>query len=442
MNKWAVDDCCEWLGSIGLSAYEQEFRDNDITGDVLVHADHDMLRQLKVTSVGHRLLILRGIKAQRNGEPPDAESRSARARPDEAALEALWKDVSRLEKEVIGLRSDLDPVLHQFKDFVDHRKPNTVGLPQRGGSSSSFQTASSSSTLVNAVSPSTSVPMSVAQSVASPEKPGTPASSEKVVGTIRVSCAVDSKKVDVGAKSFKVSTQDTCAKLLPSLLKRYGIDEPPARFIWLMRKNNKERTLATDERPLSLQNSMQDEDGVPVFIIKRKLRDQPRTLNSSDTLKGSTKSPSTALSSQDLTEPYAVALQDFKAEREDEISLERGDRVVVLKKDADWCSVKKMDTGSVGWVPSSFLVDSMDLMSKDRDKQTPLRGTVAYDFVSESPPIITIRKGDVVDILKWNDLWFLVETRDQKGWIPKSYVLVGKDQALDTKESDVSSVFG
>jgi hypothetical protein len=36
--------------------------DNEITGDVLINASHDMLKDLNIKSVGHRLAILRAIK--------------------------------------------------------------------------------------------------------------------------------------------------------------------------------------------------------------------------------------------------------------------------------------------------------------------------------------------------------------------------------------------
>lgn len=37
------------------------YKDNDITGDVLVHADHEMLRELDVSSVGTRFAILKAV---------------------------------------------------------------------------------------------------------------------------------------------------------------------------------------------------------------------------------------------------------------------------------------------------------------------------------------------------------------------------------------------
>ena len=35
--------------------------ENEITGDILVHLDHESLKEIGVESVGHRLLLLRAV---------------------------------------------------------------------------------------------------------------------------------------------------------------------------------------------------------------------------------------------------------------------------------------------------------------------------------------------------------------------------------------------
>ncbi|KAK9359973.1 hypothetical protein V1504DRAFT_183179 [Lipomyces starkeyi] len=58
---WDVQEVGNWLEQIGLWQYHDSFVENDITGEVLIHLDHDFLKDLGVSSIGHRLQILRAV---------------------------------------------------------------------------------------------------------------------------------------------------------------------------------------------------------------------------------------------------------------------------------------------------------------------------------------------------------------------------------------------
>ena len=49
------------------------FVENDITGDILCQADHALLKQLRVNSVGHRIMILRAINNYRANSGEDMD---------------------------------------------------------------------------------------------------------------------------------------------------------------------------------------------------------------------------------------------------------------------------------------------------------------------------------------------------------------------------------
>jgi hypothetical protein len=51
-------DIVVWLRSLGLGKYEAAFRENDIDETVLPSLTHETLKDLGVTSVGHRLKLL------------------------------------------------------------------------------------------------------------------------------------------------------------------------------------------------------------------------------------------------------------------------------------------------------------------------------------------------------------------------------------------------
>jgi hypothetical protein len=75
-------DIVVWLRSLGLGKYEAAFRENEIDETVLPSLTHETLKEIGVTSVGHRLKLLDAIAALRNdasGKAPsvDATTRSS-----------------------------------------------------------------------------------------------------------------------------------------------------------------------------------------------------------------------------------------------------------------------------------------------------------------------------------------------------------------------------
>src|ERR1700751_5191891 len=55
-----------WLRKLGLEHYEAGFRENDIDETVLPNLTHETLKDLGVTSVGHRLKLFDAITALRS----------------------------------------------------------------------------------------------------------------------------------------------------------------------------------------------------------------------------------------------------------------------------------------------------------------------------------------------------------------------------------------
>ena len=70
-------DIVVWLRSLGLGKYEAAFRDNDIDETVLPSLTHETLKELGVTSVGHRLKLLDAIAALRNDASVQTPSATA-----------------------------------------------------------------------------------------------------------------------------------------------------------------------------------------------------------------------------------------------------------------------------------------------------------------------------------------------------------------------------
>jgi class 3 adenylate cyclase len=77
-------DIVVWLRSLGVGKYEAAFRENDIDETVLPSLMHETLKDLGVTSVGHRLKLLDAIAALRNdagGKTPTVDAATASSAP-------------------------------------------------------------------------------------------------------------------------------------------------------------------------------------------------------------------------------------------------------------------------------------------------------------------------------------------------------------------------
>src|SRR5271155_4198672 len=73
-------DVVVWLRSLGLAQYEAAFRDNEVDDSVLPSLTAEDLKELGVTALGHRRILLDAIAALRN-EGPSADLPTPSAAP-------------------------------------------------------------------------------------------------------------------------------------------------------------------------------------------------------------------------------------------------------------------------------------------------------------------------------------------------------------------------
>ena len=74
-----------WLRRLSLEQYEAAFRENDIDQTVLPSLTHETLKDLGVTSVGHRLKLLGAIASLRSDAGVQAPSLTAQSMQPTAA---------------------------------------------------------------------------------------------------------------------------------------------------------------------------------------------------------------------------------------------------------------------------------------------------------------------------------------------------------------------
>ena len=109
-------DIVVWLRSLGLGKYEAAFRENDIDETVLPSLTHENLKELGVTSLGHRVKLLDAIAALRSdasGKAPSIDAATALSTPSAHPEDrAERRQVTVMFSDLVGstaLSARMDP---------------------------------------------------------------------------------------------------------------------------------------------------------------------------------------------------------------------------------------------------------------------------------------------------------------------------------------------
>src|SRR6476659_10693099 len=91
-NRGAIMDVGVWLRRLGLEQYEAAFRENEISKKILPNLTAEDLKDLGVSMVGHRRMLLDAIATLRADAdvkvpPPPPETPSAFPKPTRDAAE-------------------------------------------------------------------------------------------------------------------------------------------------------------------------------------------------------------------------------------------------------------------------------------------------------------------------------------------------------------------
>jgi class 3 adenylate cyclase len=107
-------DVAAWLRELGLERYVQLFSDNDIDGEILCGMSAEDLKELGISSFGHRRRILNSVTSLR-GEPPTravAQSTTSVAPTSPPPIEAERRQLTVMFCDLVGstaLAARLDP---------------------------------------------------------------------------------------------------------------------------------------------------------------------------------------------------------------------------------------------------------------------------------------------------------------------------------------------
>src|SRR6476646_158982 len=75
-ERGAAMDVASWLRDLGLERYEAAFRENDVDAELLPTLTADDLKEIGITSLGHRRHLLEAIAKLRSDAPSQETVRS------------------------------------------------------------------------------------------------------------------------------------------------------------------------------------------------------------------------------------------------------------------------------------------------------------------------------------------------------------------------------
>jgi hypothetical protein len=119
----------------------------------------------------------------------------------------------------------------------------------------------------------------------------------------------------------------------------------------------------------------------------------------------------------------AVAIYEYKATRDDEKTVNIGDRFNLLSRDGSWWSVEK--DGVTGWAPANCLLEiseAEDMNSERFEETVPSKGLVIYEYKKLGPNELSVNEGDSLLVYRKYQHWLLAEKDGVRGWVPFSYV--------------------
>ncbi|CAG8463681.1 812_t:CDS:2, partial [Scutellospora calospora] len=496
VTRWDVNKVHAWFASLGFTNYESQIKEQDIDGEILVLLDHEALKDLGVRSVGHRVSILKAIynlKIQYNvpvelGQyiPPSAEFESAmnvtNGIPDLRKIEGAIQErnalIYHLSDEVKGLRSELAKLREEMTPVLKITKENKpLPEPERNSIDNPSTPSTSKTTNLSVQVPGISVtnfsrsPTYSSDGSSAPPSPHSPYDG----GNSRLINDAIKFFGNQSYKSFRVSLEDPCHKVLPAALKKYKITDDWRQYALFIRFGSPdhltERCLSYDEKPLLLFQKLKEAYQNPVFMLKniKEIKSPVATAEEIiNSLKANKKRRTTQFLNKELPpapneypshnqEPppayelteeersseetliegngTAIAIYPYVAELDDELNVVVGDIFKIRSRSGGWCFVER--DGQTGWVPANFLLETSvnggDIM--DSDSPYVGRGVALMEYNRNTNDELSMKKDDKLRIYKKKDYWLYCEINNVRGWVPSWYVRVDKE-AVDDDENE------
>ncbi|KAF9101813.1 Adaptor for signal transduction [Mortierella sp. AM989] len=487
--------------------------DNAISGDLLIHLDHAALKDLSIWEVGKRLVILKaiyqlkvsyGISLEAGDFVPPSVAfeneynyqAAASLKSVEQAMHEKDNTIQHLVREVERMSKDLSKVKDELWVMQKDQKPlpePSPGYPKtvNGQSSSMLSAAQTTHTGNSALTPQSPIHASHGLNTARspvystdsgfhsvPSSPHSPA--DVRIRTINVDANEDSKagsspSVDgAGAikvygqkpsnttrdpvdafRSFRISQDDPCYKVLPAALKKYKINDDWRQYALFICYGNTERILTYNEKPLLLMKQLKENNESPVFMLKHIKQMKSPAVNapsppnsfpprkSTDLMNKELPMPPEFVAGATLTSGATLGSTNGNANS----SLHRSGTSASMRTSSKTASSTSASTtpttlGSFSMPtipPSAATLSNMNPRSEASStlSSSTIVGPKPENYVQETVEAsgtavalyaweakrddeLTVKVGDVFKIKSKGHGWWVVQRDDQIGWIPAS----------------------
>ena len=122
--KWNTKEVEKWLVGHGMSKYATDFKENKITGEVLICADQELLKALNIKSAGDRIRLLMLVDELRKENELGPKKADSLESPDDSAGDSYFEDPKELKAVIENLRSRLK----YYKDLAHTLKKSNLEL--------------------------------------------------------------------------------------------------------------------------------------------------------------------------------------------------------------------------------------------------------------------------------------------------------------------------
>ncbi|EDN05850.1 conserved hypothetical protein [Histoplasma mississippiense (nom. inval.)] len=311
ITEWTAEECADFAAGLGLSQYCDAFLENEIVGEALIALKHEELKEMGISSVGHRLTILKSVYETKvkQGILLDADHYvPLSAEQSNGAEAATQDDISRIiqsirlrDERIIAAEGELRKLADDYRKLhpsaaamaasshltasMSGGQPSPKGMPsptspgsfypQQTLASRSYARETSNSSnrgihdhsdeLQSHQRPDRSIAATPSTQSSRQEPPSSATGNQLASRTPGESPA---PSVEI-FKSFRVSMDDPCHRVLPAALKKYNINEDWRLYALYIVFGDQERCLGLDERPLILFKQLEKEGRKPMFMLRK-----------------------------------------------------------------------------------------------------------------------------------------------------------------------------
>ncbi|CAH1763228.1 6504_t:CDS:10 [Entrophospora sp. SA101] len=104
VRHWKLDQVSNWLQENNFREYQRLFTENDITGDVLLEIDHEVLKELKIRSIGDRIRLLVAEQSSPENDRFPIPSLSRSNSNPRLAVKAINAEATKMSLESVKQR--------------------------------------------------------------------------------------------------------------------------------------------------------------------------------------------------------------------------------------------------------------------------------------------------------------------------------------------------